>query len=152
MSWKIFLTTSHPPNSQFNLLNLWFLSIVKPLVFVNLSICQALVISLRLWNVSTVVLCVNCFTWEKKNNINFPLKMNIPLLLHQRELALLSPIVYLNNTTSSAVSPASVVIKCKSRLSGSNVSCLTGVSAIIWIICKLALEVSSSVVVCRWEL
>lgn len=76
--------------------------------------------------------------------------MNIPSLLHQRELALLSIIAYLNNTTSSAVSPASVVTKCKSRLSGSNVSRFTGVSAIIWIICKMALEVSSSVVVCRW--
>lgn len=77
--------------------------------------------------------------------------MNIPSLLHQRELALLSIPLSLNNTTSSAVSPASVVTKCKPRLSGSNVSHLTGVFVIIWLICWLAPQVSSSVVVSCWQ-
>lgn len=43
--------------------------------------------------------------------------------------------------------PASVFTQCKSRLSGSNASPLTGVFAVIWIICMLSAEVSSSFLV-----
>lgn len=83
-------------------------------------------------------------------NIHFPLKMNIPSLLFTNSNWFYYPsfffFFFLNDQQPSAVSPASVFTKWKSRLSGSNVSLLMGVFAIIWIICKLSVEVSSSVV------
>lgn len=116
---KRFLTLLPPPPSQFNLLNLWFLSIV---------------ISWRLWNACFTVL-LKGFIQEYSNNINFVLERNIPSLL------------FTNSNWFYYPSSASVFTKYKFRISGSNVSPLTGVFAVIWIICMLSAEVSSSFLV-----
>lgn len=120
MKWteKRFLTLT-PPNSQFNLLNLWFLSIVS---------------RWRLWNACFTVL-LKGFTQEYKTILVSHLK---GIFYHYSSPTVTGVIIH---------HPASVFTRCKSRLSGSNASPLTGVFAVIWIICMLSVEVSSSFLV-----